>query len=101
MVLKEQCVLHLCPSASIRDLLLPKFSKKRAEIEEVDIKHVNDLVPVMYKETCELTEADVKLAVQATQIETGSETRWKCQLCGLTFSRQAAIFNHFKLQLAA
>ncbi|KAK8734288.1 hypothetical protein OTU49_006109 [Cherax quadricarinatus] len=100
MVLKEQCVLHLCPSASIRDLLLPKFSKKRAEIEEVDIKHVNDLVPVMYKETCELTEADVKLAVQATQIETGSETRWKCQLCGLTFSRQAAIFNHFKLQHA-
>ncbi|XP_045595635.1 transcription factor E4F1 isoform X2 [Procambarus clarkii] len=101
MVLKEQCVLHLCPSSSIRDLLLPRFSKKRAEIEEADIKHVKDLVPIMYKETCDLNETDVKLAVQASEIETGSETRWKCQLCGLTFSRQAAIFNHFKLQHTA
>ncbi|XP_042219479.1 transcription factor E4F1-like isoform X2 [Homarus americanus] len=97
MVLKEQCVLHLCPSSSIRDLLLPRFSKKRAEAEEVDIKHVKDLVPIMCKEGNEINDVDMKV-VQASEIETGNKTRWKCQLCGLTFSRQAAVFNHYKLQ---
>lgn len=42
---------------------------------------------------------DVKEVVPASEVETGGERRWKCRLCGLTFSRQAAVLNHFKLQV--
>lgn len=42
---------------------------------------------------------DVEVIVQATEIETGGKKRWKCHICGLTFSRQAAIANHHKLQV--
>ncbi|XP_063613179.1 transcription factor E4F1-like isoform X1 [Penaeus indicus] len=101
MVLKEQCVLHLCPSITVRDLLLPRFSKKklREEAEEVDIKHVKQLIPGMEKQGLhEMKNDDVEVIVQATEIETGGKKRWKCHICGLTFSRQAAIANHHKLQ---
>ncbi|XP_071514118.1 uncharacterized protein [Panulirus ornatus] len=102
MVLKEQCVLHLCPSSSIRDLLLPRFSKKkRVEKEELDIKHVKDLVPAIHtylQEGNEMNEEDIKMVIQASEIETGHKRRWKCQVCSLTFSRRAAVLNHFKLQ---
>lgn len=43
-------------------------------------------------------QEEAKLEVEAEEVETGDETRWKCRVCGLTFSRQAAILNHFKLQ---
>ena len=44
-------------------------------------------------------EEETKVEVQAEEVEMGDITRWKCQVCGLTFSRQAAILNHFKLQV--
>ncbi|XP_050694016.1 transcription factor E4F1-like isoform X2 [Eriocheir sinensis] len=100
MILQERCVLHLCPSGAVRDLLLPRFSKRRkrrrnhseeeAREEEEDVKE--------RREGGGGGGGDTKVEVQAEEVEMGDVRRWKCQLCGLTFSRQAAILNHFKLQ---
>ncbi|KAK4313097.1 hypothetical protein Pmani_015523 [Petrolisthes manimaculis] len=103
MMLTEHCVLHLCPSAAITDLLLPRFTKKqkRMEGEDMDIKNAKDLVGIIDEEGLDEDpdgDNDVKEVVPASEVETGGERRWKCRLCGLTFSRQAAVLNHFKLQ---
>ncbi|KAG0721434.1 Transcription factor E4F1 [Chionoecetes opilio] len=46
----------------------------------------------------DVEEEETKVEVQAEEVEMGDGRRWKCQVCGLTFSRQAAILNHFKLR---
>ncbi|XP_076063981.1 uncharacterized protein LOC143038542 isoform X2 [Oratosquilla oratoria] len=97
MVLQEKCVLCLCPSTKLTDLLLPRFVKRlgpSTNDEENDVKRIPEIVDkVLQNElTSELEDLD-----KVIEVETGLGRRWKCQLCGLTFSRQAAIANHFKV----
>ncbi|XP_045106807.1 transcription factor E4F1-like [Portunus trituberculatus] len=112
MVLQERCVLHLHPSAAVRDLLLPRFSKGRKKRrkslgEEEEEELIEDMKLVKKtggggggeeEDKEEEKEEEAKMEVETEEVEIGDGKRWKCRICGLTFSRQAAILNHFKLQ---
>jgi len=109
MISTEQCMLFLCPSSTISNLLLPRFIKKtnvdaqkdKFAVDDIDNKtsckilkdSVNDNVDLKLK-----IEVDSFLEKEAIQIEVGNGQRWKCRQCGISFSRKAAISNHFKLQ---
>ncbi|KAK8379909.1 hypothetical protein O3P69_019729 [Scylla paramamosain] len=100
MIVQERCVLHLCPSAAVRDLLLPRFSKRRRRRRrKKDVKETSrGGGGGGTEEEEEQKEEEAKMEVEAEEVEMGDVRRWKCRVCCLTFSRQAAILNHFKLQ---
>ncbi|CAL4108322.1 unnamed protein product [Meganyctiphanes norvegica] len=109
MISTEQCILFLCPSSTISNLLLPRFIRKtNVDIQKdkftddnIDSKPSNKTINDAVIDNVDLKlkiEVDAFLAKEAIQIEVGNGQRWKCRQCGISFSRRAAISNHFKLQ---